>query len=441
MRCFRHTFDELHKIFFGLSKNISKLSYVGRPGDALEYCRKRKYAESDILPILDNLVDRLKQIGIEVVEKPFYDQRFAVNERLLEDYIRTNCNYVNDDAMLHDLDSVTAIYRLRGGRTEKYLEACRYIFVTSNSALARGALSFFITEENDTNQGNAPLCMGDHVFTTYVWLKSVKKVPDIPKRRLVSASLAALNPRGDIWARYVAEVKKLREGSTISQDDAHILLNSIDARRYLMDDVMAREEPITEGSVEEILLRVKDELAVENARVLTEQTEEHDSEKAHLFAAIHDLKSAVSAAQAGQQRELRIRESELELSRSNWERNFDEQERRITELTGRFNDTERATRSRVEAIVAATIWVVIYAVLCFALAALMIYSNVNDLSKLTDGKFAEYGQQNFWVLLGAFILVAIGVLNLLNGFNFRDSLSRPIKRLVSRIADSVISSN
>ena len=356
MRCFRHTFDELHKIFFSVHANLSKGSHHGRPGDVLEYCRSQQMTQSDLLMVLDNLEEKLKKIGVEVVDTPAHQENFSVDERVLESYIRDNCNYTSEDAMRHDISSVTAVYRLRSGRTERYLEACGSIFVTSNTPLARGAYSFFIKEEDDINQRNAPLCIGDHVFTTFVWLKSVKKTPNLPRQRLVSASLAAINPSGDLWANFAAEIQKLRNDETLSENDKYTLLHSIEARRRLMDHAVGLDEPITEGTVEEILMRVKDDLVREKDAQIAAQNQSHQATQNALAHEIGELKLQAEQIKVAGAQDLALVQSTTALVLDDFEKRANEKTVELARLQSEISQREDTLRQRLESAIATGLW-------------------------------------------------------------------------------------
>lgn len=77
-------------------------------------------------------------------EKPAHQMSLGLNEEKLERILQDEVGYRNRKALLRDIDSLTAIYRLREGRTTLPFERCRAIFVTTNTALARASLIFLM---------------------------------------------------------------------------------------------------------------------------------------------------------------------------------------------------------------------------------------------------------------------------------------------------------
>src|SRR5207249_4866764 len=105
----------------------------------------------------------------------------------------------------HDLDSLTAIYRLRQGEFPYRLELSRAIFVTTNSSLAKASSRFFREEYGDA-ASRVPHCTLDHVLAMIVWLKTPLKAPNLPRVRIIADSYAALNPPVALWKEYLDEI-------------------------------------------------------------------------------------------------------------------------------------------------------------------------------------------------------------------------------------------
>ena len=161
------------------------------------------------------------------------------------------------------------IFRLRKGLNQKFLELCKAIFITTNPKLARASTQFFNEEYGISD---APICMVDHVFTTLVWLKAVKKRPDLPKECLVANCFAATNPSDLLWGKYITEASKLREKGNITPEDYTILVHTLDARNKLMSMTEGEPDVFYEGSVSEILTYAKQRLIEEAHATIEEQT-------------------------------------------------------------------------------------------------------------------------------------------------------------------------
>jgi hypothetical protein len=113
--------------------------------------------------------------------------------------------------------------------------------------------------------------MADQVFTTLIWLKAVKKAPDMPKDRLVATCYAAMMPSEQLWEKYVVEAERLKQKGTIREEDYAVLIHSLEARNRLMDLTFGENE-IVQGTLEDVLATAK-------AIYVAEVTEELDQEK------------------------------------------------------------------------------------------------------------------------------------------------------------------
>ena len=108
----------------------------------ITFCR-RGFSESDIRLIMATLRRDLQSIGVEVRDKPEYERRFTVDEVELEKCIKGDLEYANPNALRRDVDSVSAVIRLRRGKVPKDLEQATAIFATSNNPLSRAGNAFY----------------------------------------------------------------------------------------------------------------------------------------------------------------------------------------------------------------------------------------------------------------------------------------------------------
>ena len=270
MRCFRQTFNEIHKILFAAASLLRRYGRLrsNRPGDVFDYFMRAKFSASDVEVELAKLEENLSAIGITVEENPDYVENYSIQETALSDDIEKEIPNQQEEGRKHDIDCLAAIHRLRLGKSQKYLESCVAIFITTNSAIARAATRFFNSEYGVSN---APVCMADQVFTTLIWLKAVKKAPDMPKDRLVATCYAAMNPSEQLWGKYVTEAERLRKKGSIQEEDYAVLVHSLEARNRLMDLTFG-EGDIIQGTLEDVLASAK-------AIYVAEVTDELDDAK------------------------------------------------------------------------------------------------------------------------------------------------------------------
>jgi len=267
MRCFRDTYNEIHGILFAASAQLRTRGRIipRKPGDVWDYYNNIGAKVSDVELDIALLEKKLGNIGILIVDRPPHEAELTVDETALGQEIAQEMQFQPEPARNHDIDCLTAIYRLRRGKPQKYLESCDAIFITTNTALASASTNFF-----NRNYGisNAAICMSDQVFTTLVWLKAVKKAPNLPKYRLVANCFAAIQPSTELWRRYIEEANLLKEKREITEEDYAVLIHSLEARNKLMDLTLG-EDDIIRGNVRDVLEEAKGKYTQELSSQLT----------------------------------------------------------------------------------------------------------------------------------------------------------------------------
>lgn len=270
LKYFRQTYNEVHKILFAAASKLNKYGRHNliRPGDVFDYFTRNKYSASDIELELAKLEGNLKALGITVEENPAYIEAYSINEIALSENISIEIQHQSEEARNHDIDCLAAIHRMRLGKPQDYLESCVAIFITPNSSLARTSTNFF---NKEYGVSNVPVCMADQVFTTLIWLKAVKKAPDLPKDRLVATCYAAMLPSENLWTEYVKEAERLKKNGTIQEEDYAVLIHSLEARNRLMELTFGKDD-IVYGTLEQVLESAK-------AKYISEVNKELDGVK------------------------------------------------------------------------------------------------------------------------------------------------------------------
>lgn len=285
VRVFEHNLQELSGILnAAVAARRSGPLRPRSPGDIFDYFNMMGSSVSDIELELGRLDQKLNSLGIGIVQHPPYSVQLGVDESKLARYIREEVSYVSDWALQADIASLSGIYRLRGGKAKRYLEACDAIFVTTNSALARASTIFF---NDEYGHSDAPVCISDHVFCMLVWLKVADKWPDAPTDLMVATCYAALQPSTRLWENYITEAEKLKARGDIVEEDFALLAHSIEARQALMDITEGDEDAFVVGNAADVLAAAKaavlrdskEALAAKDAQIAKTERD-HERERA-----------------------------------------------------------------------------------------------------------------------------------------------------------------
>jgi hypothetical protein len=237
------------------------------------------HTSSDVQLLKAQLEDSLNSFGIKVVLKPPYNHEYVIDETALENLLANEVSYRSERPLITDVDSLSAIFRLRRGRVSEFIENCTAVFLTTNTDLARASRTFF---SSICASGTAAICVTDYILTNLVWLKNPIKASDLPNRLAIANSYAALQPSEQLWVKYIEEIKKLLDRNRISPDDYYLLRVSMDAKKALMDLTRGEDVDLTGKTVEQILETVKSKIRQDAQRKLQTEAEKHAKTKAEL---------------------------------------------------------------------------------------------------------------------------------------------------------------
>lgn len=238
----------------------------------MRYLSDAGYRSSDIELELATLDKKLAALRIEVREKPEYVGAYQIDEKALEEALEAEVKYGDErqKARVHDVDCLSAVYRLRKGQEYYHFEDCVALFLTTNAALSRVAWRFF-KKETSAADGTVPIAVTDHLLTTILWLKKPMSAPDLPRKHIIADCYAAMEPGEHLWQKYLAEISRLEKKGNISSDDYYLLRSSLHARAELMDITKGDENAFVEGTPQEILERVEQSIRAEAEAELREE--------------------------------------------------------------------------------------------------------------------------------------------------------------------------
>jgi hypothetical protein len=258
LRVFEDTVDEVRGVLSAAAQALRHPDMLRDSyGAAIRYLAETGRSPSDVELIIARLDNSLRALRIQVARKPAHVGSLTVDEAEFQEMLQNAIGYQREEPLRHDLDCITSIHRLRGGRAPLYIESCDAIFITTNDSLVRVAGEFFRQEYPAYRDAAVPHCLLDHVLTTIVWLKKPLKAPDLPRKVLVADCYAAMNPPDHMWRRYLAELDRLESQGDISPQDFHLLRFSLEARNALMDATLGATEAFTEGTVAEVLEKAR----------------------------------------------------------------------------------------------------------------------------------------------------------------------------------------
>jgi hypothetical protein len=342
-RVFRHTVDEIRSVLASTAGNLrasrskaladtARLSRTSR--EVLDYFLSTGKSAGDVEAIAADLERRLLRLGVNQEDTPDHTERLTLGEDAIGEVLQARVGYRNEGAKRRDIDSFTAIFRLRNGRQFHELGECKAVFVTPNTAYA------FATREYMRDQepaGGVPQVLTDLELTTQVWVRTPSARPDLPLKLLIADSFAALNPAPRVWDKYLKTIERLQEQGEITEEQVTALVFSTTARNEMMDLTLGDIDAIEDESVVETLERLEHSLATPRVE---EAQRRADAEQAESDRRIAELESALAGEQEARKQERQRQEEEKKAYEQELERQEGEKNAREK------SDLERTARMR-----------------------------------------------------------------------------------------------
>ena len=371
-------------------------------------CLDNGFNENDVEQMLLGLPEIFSKLGIGHDDVPSYDEfrEFQIDEEKLYNTIieaygldkpKPECNPEDDNSsdekdekedkinntIFRDVQVLSGVYRYRLGNNPKTLKDCKYLFITTNSSLAYASRKFERFENG--KKYSLPTCLTDVFLGTLIWLHSPAQVETFSEKKIITDCYAALKPDEKIIAKYLDDVEKLKDKGEISQDN-YILLRTHRAAINILEnktlgDINEFKPDTTEEILAELLKQIKSE---EREKYLAEQSE-HDKTQAELDAEKAKHINAIGLLEKKEQEDI---QSQLERNK------------RI-----RISSEKRA---KISIVIIQTLLVL----LLLASTGVIIINN-----------FTAVLVKSWLYILGWTIFTLTGHLNILTGFNVRQTRS------------------
>ena len=276
--CFEHTLIEIEGVLSACAHSLSNVSNNTPYGYSAEYFVVNNYSEDDVILFkVQAKTDIEKALRIKIVKKPEYD-KYSINDNQLDEYLQSQISYKNDIARHRDIDSISAIMRLRLDKNTQHIEECKAVFVTTNYALARASRNYFVNL--DSGEYTIPPCVTDHRLTTQIWLKMPTMAPSLSKKRIIADCFASIQPSDNFWYKFVGEIEKLKTLGNITEETYYLLRYSLSIRKSLMEMSLGdesyfdNEDFFVNATIPELL-----KLAEENLKDKVKNRYETDTKK------------------------------------------------------------------------------------------------------------------------------------------------------------------
>ncbi len=214
-----------------------------------------RMSAADVAIERERVSSALRVAGVRVRAKPDDYAKYGLDEGQLETTLQEYVHYRNDGARRFDVDSISAVHRLREGRSPNKLEQCRYVLASGNSEIVRAA------QRIQGEHHEWPLVMTETALAALLWVRSPTGIDDLPRTLLLATAYAGMQPDPRLWVKYIEEVANLEKRGHLNPEDAMILRSTAVARSALMEETLGDDQEITSDAPLVVLKRIKDELS------------------------------------------------------------------------------------------------------------------------------------------------------------------------------------
>lgn len=250
LKIFEHSLRELDGVLLS-AESYSRNSSQRQARPINLYFQDKGWSAADIALERDAAPESIVALGIEVKAKPGDYHNYGLDEEKLDKSLQNVVHYKYETTRRYDLESLSAIHRLRAGSTRGTLDRCKAVLLTDNTDLARAA------QVLEDEQHYWPLAMTDSALAGILWARSPAVAAEIPRRMVVASAYAGMQPESYLWAKYVDEVEILEERGAVSADDAVVLRSTSQGRKALMEETLGDASQVTPDSPLIVLQRLK----------------------------------------------------------------------------------------------------------------------------------------------------------------------------------------
>lgn len=252
---FEHTVREVQSILVAAQNTIRSGSRNLEGFKVAEHFLDADYSAADLEILIARLERDIQELGIKIRPKPDDYHEYGLDEPELDRIVGESISYQSESGRRYDVDSISAVHRLRQGRAGDNLERARALFITKNRHLVNAA---YRARESGSEFSIALL---ESTFASLLWVRRPSLAEDLPEKRILATAWAGMQPEKNRWLEYLAEADKMVERGELSHEDALLLRLSPVGRHELMKNAVGNPEKFSQVKPTELLEKLKVDLS------------------------------------------------------------------------------------------------------------------------------------------------------------------------------------
>jgi hypothetical protein len=249
--CFEHNVREMQNVLHAVGQHLSTPKAGDVPTRGVEqHAIEQGWTAQDLSAKALQVPSDLARVGISILDAPGHIEHLTIDEASAEEALAQCIQHSTPTSRVFDLQSLTAIHRMRRGNVRYRIEDCNAVFVTTNGGVLHAARMIF---PNPTRA--VPVAMHLSDITTLAWLKRPVSAPDLPRLRVIADCYTAIQPSAHLMDTYYQQSVKLLESGRIGDEEIFQLRYGLEERRILMQLTHGDPKNVTDENVLAVLDR------------------------------------------------------------------------------------------------------------------------------------------------------------------------------------------
>jgi len=299
IRIFDHNLEEARGIIERASRWVYNGQYdSARANKVAEYIHDNALEETEITELIDGIETELNAFGILIDHSAYLAENnsFQLDEKQLmesikAEYGRRSLKYhseeIYENSISIDVRSIVMIQRKRAGGYSTSLNSCRYLFVTTNGAIAK--VSKDIAAEDELSRDKIPSCVTTDLLGTLLWMDYPDETDNYLSLKLIADCKSLLKPSQEMIARFNLQLDEAYKHQEITEERFLFLRSHPIVRDKLLDVTSGDYSSFTDTTWRDVYSRIEAHAQFEGDKKYEEEREEHDRTKQMLAVASESL--------------------------------------------------------------------------------------------------------------------------------------------------------
>jgi hypothetical protein len=228
---FSFTMDEVKNVLSGYLKSYDSYPVNININSIYSRLKKKNYSKHDVILLMHNLEEELSKLEVSI-DYGYNLDELDISTEEIEELNKLKGDEKNTLSLKHDIGACKIIKKIR--KIPRILiEKSEAIFLTADKTL------FNYNFDKGGHKESSPLTIPEIIMRDFLasilWLKNPDFNSKLPINTIIAGYKQNLLISSSIWLMFVGELKKMRDGGNISDDDINILISSNEVEGLLLN--------------------------------------------------------------------------------------------------------------------------------------------------------------------------------------------------------------